>query len=106
MSEFKHQAVALLRKSEDDLNAALCLAKDATVSHRSVGFHAQQTVEKALKAVLMYREMQYPFTHDIRALMKLAEKVEVSLPSNADELPSLTPFATILRYEDDEWDLG
>jgi HEPN domain-containing protein len=45
------EAEVLVRKAEDDANAMRLLA-DAEVSDEIVGFHAQQAVEKWLKAVL------------------------------------------------------
>lgn len=106
MNESKHQALNLLRKAEEDLSFATSLSKDSGTTRRGVGFHAQQAVEKALKAVLMYHEIQYPFTHDIKALMKLVKKTKVPLPPNSHDFSRLTPFATVLRYEDEEWGLS
>jgi hypothetical protein len=42
----------------------LKLGKDAPTD--TVGFHAQQCVEKYLKAVLVYRSIPFTKTHDIR----------------------------------------
>ena len=63
MSDIKPQALRLLRKASDDLHDLICLSADPATSLWSMGFHAQQAVEKALKAVLMQREVRYPFTH-------------------------------------------
>jgi len=105
MSEPVRQAQSLLRKAGEDLYAARCLSKAPEVSAWTVGFHAQQAVEKALKAVLMHRGVRYPFTHDLKALVELVDGAGVSLPPDALDLPYLTPFGTLFRYEDEEWGL-
>jgi len=48
-------AASLLMKARDDLRALRVLAQHAEVSDEVVGFHAQQAVEKAVKAVLTAR---------------------------------------------------
>jgi HEPN domain-containing protein len=53
-----------------------------------VGLHAQQTVEKALKAVLIQRGIDYPFTHDLGLLIERCEVAGLRLGpgAEADEL--------------------
>ena len=105
MSEPQRQALSLLRKASEDLYAATCLHKAPEASLWTIGFHAQQAVEKALKSVLMQWAIRYPFTHDIRALIELADKAGLPLPPDAQNLPYLTPFGTLFRYEEEEWGL-
>lgn len=66
---------------------------------------ARQAVEKAIKAVLMWHSVRYPFTHDIAALLKLLRLAGLLLPPDADNLPYLTPFAALSSYEDENWGL-
>ena len=105
MDESKERALSLLRKAREDCHAATCLAADASASLWTVGFHAQQAVEKAAKAALMRRGVRYPFTHDIAALLKLAHQEGLPLPAHSEDMPYLTPFGTLFRYEDEEWGL-
>ena len=105
MDETKKQASHLLRKASDDLYAAVCLAKDPGVSLWTVGFHAQQAIEKAIKSVLMRYGIPYPFTHDIAALIKILRNANLPIPPDAEDLPYLTPFGTLFRYEDETWGL-
>ena len=105
MDESRDRARSLLRKAGDDLYAAGCLRRDSQASLWTVGFHARQAVEKSLKAVLMWREIRYPFTHDIAALVKLIHQSGLPLPKNSEEMSYLTPFGTLFRYEDEEWGL-
>jgi len=60
-------------------------------------FHAQQAVEKSIKAVLIANGIEFPFTHSIQALLdllppKLASAAELS---NAVDL---SPYAVTGRY--------
>ncbi len=41
--------------------------------HRLVAYHAQQCAEKYLKAYLVLRGVDFPFTHNISALLELCE---------------------------------
>jgi HEPN domain-containing protein len=68
------------------------------VTDRIVGFHAQQAVEKALKAVLAVRGVEFPFTHSLRALAELSTNAGAPLPPELSEVDRLTPFGVGLRY--------
>ncbi len=106
MDELRARALALLRKANDDLAAALCLGAAESTSLWTIGFHVQQAVEKSLKAVLLQQGVHYPFTHDIAALVKLVQQAGLALPPDHDDLPYVTPFGTLFRYEDDTEDLS
>jgi HEPN domain-containing protein len=60
-------------------------------------FHAQQTAEKALKAVLVFHSVPFPKTHNIRTLMDLLPE-GLNLPEEAKEAASLTDYAVLTRY--------
>jgi excisionase family DNA binding protein len=61
----------LLALADDDRAAAHALLDVGEVSNAIVGFHAQQAVEKAFKAVLASRRLDFPFTHNIGLLNAL-----------------------------------
>ncbi len=67
--------------AQDDLVAAEALLDVAVVSDAIVGFHAQQAVEKAFKAVLAGRRVTFPFTHNIGLLMTLVEDAGILGPA-------------------------
>ena len=48
----KAEAVVLAHKAKDDAKAMQLLAPNPEISDEIIGFHAQQAVEKWLKAVL------------------------------------------------------
>lgn len=66
-------------------------------------FHAQQGVEKALKAALIFSGMAPPRSHSLDALRNLlAEDWEIR--SSAFDLAGLSAWAVTSRYPDEEPD--
>ncbi|OGL62650.1 MAG: hypothetical protein A3J27_13465 [Candidatus Tectomicrobia bacterium RIFCSPLOWO2_12_FULL_69_37] len=63
----------------------------------TVCFHAQQCVEKYLKALLALRGIAFPKTHNLRALMGLVPRNDQPQFSE-DEQDVLTDYATGARY--------
>jgi len=88
----------LLERAEDDERAARALAPVDEVSNAIVGFHAQQTVEKALKAVLAMHDAEFPFTHNLALLLQLCADAGIDVPAELDEADLLTPCAVQIRY--------
>lgn len=88
----------LLSLAREDLAAAEALDRAERVSDAPVGFHAQQAVEKALKAAIASRDQDFPFTHDIGLLMQLCEDAGLELPTDLTEADRLTPYAAAIRY--------
>ncbi len=93
-------AQRLMRKAAGDETILARLIEDEEIPDDGLGFHAQQAVEKMVKAVLAWNEIRYERTHNLAYLLKLLQEAEVSLPPNADGLPELTPWATEFRYDD------
>ena len=64
------QPVDLARRflslAERDFKAFRKLAGDPEIDDEVVGFHAQQTIEKCLKAVLAKHRFEVRKTHDLR----------------------------------------
>ena len=87
-----------MSKAENDLKtAAHTLKLGADCPTDTVCFHAQQCVEKDLKAALVVLETPLPRIHDIEALIDLMPKhVRVSL--TVEQQRRLTEYATVMRY--------
>jgi len=84
--------------AENDLtNAVHTLLLAANCPTDTVCFHAQQCVEKYIKAFLVSKEISFPKTHDLEILIAL---LPVRLrPRLSDEEQSiLTDYATGARY--------
>jgi len=89
----------LLSKARNDAVVLRKLAPDLEVADEIVGFHAQQTVEKALKAVLETRGLDYPYTHDLARLFQLLDD-SGGAPGGRDDALALNPWAAEFRYGD------
>lgn len=98
MASQEDLANRLLELARNDLESARALERAELVSDASVGFHAQQAVEKALKASLATREIDFPFTHNVTLLMQLCEDAGFDLPDRLSDADRLTPYAAALRY--------
>ena len=60
-------------------------------------FHAQQAVEKGLKAVLLKRGVEFPFTHNLQGLLDRMPP-ELNVPRGVLDAVVLTPYAVTARY--------
>lgn len=99
MSGADDEPPILLVRARNDAFALRKLADDPRVADEIVGFHAQQVVEKAFKAVLETRAVDYPYTHDLGRLFKLLEGSGAAPPGRDDAL-ELIPWAAEFRYGD------
>ena len=89
----------LLHKATQDEAVLEELLGDRRFDDETVGFHAQQAVEKLLKAWLAHLGADYPKVHNLEALVDLLEVHGERLPSELANLEHLSPFATVFRYE-------
>ena len=91
-----------LRLADHDIVAFDILKQEPEVHVSIVNFHAQQAVEKSLKAVLYSRQIGFDRTHDLVKLAGLLGEHEMALPVSDDQLRLLNPFAVTSRYDDME----
>jgi len=54
-------------------------------------------VEKALKAVLLHRQISFPFTHDLEQLPAIFEMEGSPVPAEFEAVGILTPYAVESR---------
>lgn len=94
------EARTLLKLADRDWEILLVLKNADTVHLSGVAFHAQQLVEKALKAVLASRDQAFDRTHDLIRLARGVEESGLALPVSLDDLGRLNPYAVIFRYDD------
>jgi HEPN domain-containing protein len=93
-------AARFARKARSDEIALEKLADDPDVPDDLIGFHAQQALEKLLKAALAYAGVAPPRIHDLGELMARLADVGLSPPASASEARALVPWAVEFRYED------
>ena len=61
-------------------------------------FDAQQAAEKALKALLIQREVVFPYVHDLARLVTLLEAAGQEIPAVVRRAENLTRYAGVTRY--------
>lgn len=87
-----------VEKAENDLKAAARLLRSGRGFPADVVcFHAQQCVEKYLKAYLASVELDFPKTHDLSVLLSLVP-LRVRPKLTVPEQRTLTMYATVARY--------
>jgi len=79
------------RGAEADLAASPPVVED-------VFFHAQQAVEKLLKAFLTWHDKPFRKTHAIEELGEMALRVDPALKKLVDHAVPLTEYASKFRY--------
>ena len=89
-----------LRYAESDLELAKT-RPSPRVLLETLCFHAQQTVEKSLKGVLVFFNEPFPYTHDIARLITLIKRIKADWPDRLDEAAALSEYAAGLRYPGD-----
>lgn len=88
-----------LALADQDIKTFEVLIERDDIADSQIGFHAQQAIEKCLKAVLTINKVEFRKTHDLDELLTLLESNNISLPPYADKLDELNPYAVALRYD-------
>jgi HEPN domain-containing protein len=101
MTPRREEALRLLRLARRDRDTFDLLLPLQKASLAALGFHAQQSAEKALKAVAVLSGMDFPRTHDLAALGQSILDKGGTLPLSVDQLRGLNPFAVEYRYDDE-----
>lgn len=106
---FKKQfAAELFRIAQNDLQAAKTLNADVMVRKETAMLMIQQCIEKSLKALLCSVEAGIPQTHDLSLIVDRVRSTSIEIPpivANTD-FEELTPFATLRRYEDGNFEIS
>lgn len=88
-----------LALADRDIKTFHLLAAIPDSDDQAVGFHAQQSIEKCIKAVLSVSEIAFRKTHDLVELIDLLRDRGKNLPPDAEALSTLNPFAVTMRYD-------
>ena len=90
-----------LAKAESDLVAGQQLL--AAGPYDIVCFHAQQAIEKLLKALLAFYDQPPPRTHDLEELQRLVLAVHQSKELADLDLFEVSDYAVMARYDLQFW---
>lgn len=98
--EIRQQELArlMLQKARQDLALVRSVAQSPDVADEIVGFHAQQAIEKSIKAALTRFGIEYRYTHDLSVLYLQAEGAGIFPPGSIDDVEQFTDFAVQFRY--------
>jgi len=96
--ELQIQVLNWIEIAEEDL----ILAKHAftiksNIPYRLIGYHAQQCAEKYLKAYLVSKLIDFPYTHNIEVLITLCNNI-VNLKDDLKDTVKLSRYAIAKRY--------
>lgn len=90
-----------VKRGEWDWRSAHLLFEAEAPVPETACYHAQQAVEKILKAFLISRGGVAPRTHNLVALLDAAVELEPSTADLKEACSLLTPYAVDLRYPGD-----
>ncbi|MBK9006468.1 MAG: HEPN domain-containing protein [Anaerolineae bacterium] len=85
-------------KARRDLLSAKKLARGKDSYLDTAIYHCQQTAEKVIKGWLVYHDLSFEKTHDLRLLVTMASEVEPKFTSWFDVAEQVSPYATAYRY--------
>jgi HEPN domain-containing protein len=93
-------------KAEGDWQVAQRESMASSPVWDAVCFHAQQCVEKYLKALLEEHGIAFAKTHDLVVLLRLTEHHGGNLESLETDLAFLSPLGVAIRYPGSSADAG
>lgn len=96
----KAYSAELLEIAEGDLESAKVLHESSRGRVENIGYHAEQCIEKSLKALLVHLEKPVPITHDLGVITERVNQY-LTIEVHAD-LTLYTEFATTRRYENSD----
>jgi len=98
MSPHDEQSRELLAAAARDALTFHILRRDVESPIETTLFHAQQTIEKGLKAALVSKGIVFRRTHDLLELCELAITHGFTVPIEHSLLVRLAPYAVEFRY--------
>jgi HEPN domain-containing protein len=87
-----------IKKSESDLTSSKVLLSNNPPILDTAVYHAQQCVEKALKAYLIFKTGSHQRKHDLTFLLGECNIIDTDFSNFSDEADSLAPYVTAYRY--------
>lgn len=94
----KDHALLLLEMAHKDHTAVRNMLDAGKFPEEIFGFHAQQAIEKALKAWVAAKSLSYPKSHDVSRLIAILEQAGEDL-TRFPHLEDYTVYAVQYRYE-------
>lgn len=90
-----------LNRALSNLDRALPGKVNESIYYEDLCFDCQQSVEKALKSLLIFNNIQFPYTHTISKLLEIIKEKVVDIPDFVIESVILSDYAVLTRYPGD-----
>jgi len=87
-----------IKKADNDLIICERESLSTPPVYDAICFHAEQAVEKYLKAILQEKEKAIPKTHDLEKIVDLCKEWLPHLEDFVKDMIWLTSFAVEIRY--------
>lgn len=94
----KNFALEWLKRSKSNLAMARLGKIKDEILYEDLCFDCQQSVEKALKALLISIDKQYPHVHSIARLLEIITEAGYKIPEDIQKAVILTDYAVKVRY--------
>ena len=87
-----------LRRAKSNLERARVGKIKDEILYEDLCFDCQQSAEKALKALLISIDKEFPPTHSIARLLEIASETKTEIPAEIRKAIDLTDYAVKTRY--------
>lgn len=91
----------LIIHAEDDFDMVGKALRGKKPSTYGACFHAQQCAEKYMKALLAFKDIKFPLTHDLTVLEVKCASAGINMDIEKKWLALLSAYAVAARYDRD-----
>jgi HEPN domain-containing protein len=96
--EIREQVLHWIEIAEEDIVLARhAFTLSSNIPYRLIGYHAQQCAEKYIKAFLVSKLVDFPYTHQIEYLLELVELI-TPVKELSHHTAVLSNYAVAKRY--------
>ncbi len=95
-----------MNRAYSNLERASMGRPSKSVYFEDLCYDCQQAVEKSLKALLIFNNVQFPYVHTISKLLEIIEAHNVVIPHEVMEAIILSDYAVATRYPGDYEPVG
>ena len=87
-----------LRRAKSNLERARVGKINDEILYEDLCFDCQQSAEKAIKALLISIDKEFPPTHSIARLLEIVSETQTEIPAEIKKAIDLTDYAVKTRY--------
>jgi HEPN domain-containing protein len=89
-----------LIKARHDLDSARLISEQLPDYYDMIAFHCQQSIEKSIKAYLIFLDIEYKPVHDLGYLLNLLETKDNTFEIYYNKVDEISRYAVQIRYPD------